>query len=367
VETIIKGQDVAGFRLIEQIGIGSAGEVWRGTDGTKNVAVKFLNTTLLQRKDRDVHLHRFHNEAFALKHVSDLEHIPTHIHHDVSVERPYIVMEFIESSSFSDLMSRNEMLYMPLPNRLSALQRLAETLHIVHRRGIIHRDIKPGNMHGISDPYLLDFSIGIPVKEAESVERSVGTPLYLTPDLLPPSPRTDNYAFAIVTYELLFGRHPLFDYLNVPESSEALREVAGQTIIDETWHRPNQLTKTDLPVNLQGADLDTLTQVFQNAFMLSDDRYADTTAFMNDVLETIHVKSNVAYLDELPVPTGDVTVVSFGSVEQFTDHAVEAFSANTDLPEEDTGNLNTRQWIFGLSALFVLIFVVLVVLISLPS
>lgn len=366
MQTIIKGQEIADFRLIEQVGVGTAGEVWRGTDGQQNVAVKFLNTTLLERDDRDVHLHRFNNEANALAIVSDLAHIPTHIHHELNVERPYIVMEFIESPAYSILIGKGELLYVPLPNRLNALQRLAETLDVVHQRGIIHRDIKPGNMHGITQPYLLDFSIGIPIDEANSVDRRVGTPLYLTPDLLPPSERTDNYAFAIVTYELLFGRHPIFDYRNVPKDAEALRDTAGEAILNETWHLPNRLDETELPVNLQGADLDTLTQVFQNAFMLSDDRYADATAFINDVLKTIHIESNVAYLDLLPIPTDGVDGEAFGELEDFTNQLVEVYSASTDLPPDDTGHINTRQWIMGLTALFILIFVILVVLVSFP-
>jgi len=367
VQTIIKGQEVGDFRLIEQVGLGSAGEVWRGTDGQQNVAIKFLNTILLERADRELHLHRFRNEALALSHVSDLEHIPTHIHHDLDVERPYIVMEFIESPAYSELINRAEMLYVPLPNRLSALQHLAETLHVVHKRGIIHRDIKPGNMHGIGQPYLLDFSIGIPLKEAKSADRRVGTPLYLTPDLLPPSDRTDNYAFAIVTFELLFGRHPIFDYRNVPDDTNAMSEAAGHAILNETWHLPNRLDETSLPVNLQGADLDKLTEIFQNAFLLADDRYADITVFMDDVMSAIHVESNIAYIDELPAPVAGVRGEAFNDVEDFTDHYGVGYVANTDIPPTERGDISTRQWILGLSGLFILIFVILLVLVSIPA
>lgn len=370
MQKITAGMEFAGYRLVKQIGVGSAGEVWRGTNGRQTVAAKFLNTTLLESPDRKKHLFRFKNEALALQHVSDLVHIPTHIHHDLEVERPYIIMQFIESAPFSDLIANGELMYVPLPVRLNALQRIAETLSIVHKRGIVHRDIKPSNMHGLDHPYLLDFSIGIPSRasESEQIDRRVGTPLYLTPDLLPPSDRTDSYAFTIVVYEMLFGRHPIFDYRHVPDNSDELRKQAGHIIMEETWKRPDQLNETDLPVNLQGADLERLTRIFQNGLMLSDDRYADVLVFMNDVLEAIHIPDNLEHLDKLPLPTDDVGAEQLTDVEHFTDHLVEVYSASTDLPEsQGIERLGTTQWIIGLSVVFGVIFLVLVLLVMSPN
>lgn len=367
MQKIVQGIDVKGFRLVEQIGIGSAGEVWQGTDGETTVAIKFLNIALLQDKKRDIHLYHFRNEALALKHVSDLVHIPTHIHHELKVERPYIVMEFIESPSFATLMARGEMMFVPLPQRLNALYQLAQTLSTVHKHGIIHRDIKPGNMHGMSHPYLLDFSIGIPIKDSESADRHVGTPLYLTPDLLPPSARTDNYAFAVVTYELLFGQHPIFDYRNVPENTADLRKQAGQAILNETWYQPKKLPASDLPLNLKGADLDHLTQIFQNAFLLTDDRYTDTLVFIDDILSIVQAQDNIPYIDNIPSPTEAVSGEQFSNIEHFTDHLVSAYTASTDLPDLENGDINVRQWIMGLTVLFVVLFVVIILLVAVPS
>jgi len=368
VQAITADTIVAGFRLLEQIGIGSAGEVWQGTDEDQLVAVKFLNASLLESPDKNKHLHRFRNEALALQHVADLAHIPTHFHHDLEVERPYIVMQYIESRAFSELMAEGEMMYVPLPQRLIALQRIAETLSVVHQRGIVHRDIKPSNIHGIDYPYLLDFSIGIPSKYADKADRRVGTPLYLVPDLLPPSARTDGYGFAVVVYEIIFGRHPIFDYRNIPDDTDALRQQASQAILNETWHRPNQLAETDLPVNLKGANLDQLTSIFQNALMLSDDRYADVLVFMNDVMEAIHVPDNVPFLDAIPLPTDDIGGQQVADVEHWTDHLVAVYSASTDIPmDENMGGFSTKHWLIGLTMLFSILFVMLILLVFLPN
>jgi serine/threonine protein kinase len=368
MRAITADTNVAGFRLTEQVGIGSAGEVWKATDGEQQVAVKFLNTILLESPESKKHLHRFKNEALALQHVADLTHIPTHVHHDLDVERPYIIMQYIESQAFSEVMAHGEMMYVPLPQRLNALQRIAETLSVIHQRGIVHRDIKPSNIHGIDHPYLLDFSIGIPVKHADKADRRIGTPLYLVPDLLPPSTRTDGYGFAVVVYEIMFGRHPIFDYRNIPEDTDALRQQAILAIMNETWHRPNQLAEVDLPVNLKGAKLDKLTTIFQNAFMLSDDRYADVLVFMNDVMETIHVPDNLSYLDTVPLPTDEVGGQQIADAEHWTDHLVEVYSANTDLPNpENMAGFSTRQWLIGLTMLFAVLFVMLALLVFAPN
>lgn len=368
MQTITADLIVTGFRLIEKVGVGTAGEVWRGTDGEQIVAVKFLNTSLLESPNHKKHRRRFRNEAIALQYVADLPHIPTHLHHDLEVERPYIIMEYVNSAPLSDLIINGEMMYVPLPKRLHALQRVAETLSIVHQRGIIHRDIKPSNIHGLEHPYLLDFSVGFPAKYGEKADPRVGTPLYLTPDLIPPSARTDSYAFAIVVYEILFGRHPIFDYLHIPESIDELRQVAGEAIMEETWHRPNQLTESDLPINLHGADLEQLTQVFQNALMLSDDRYGDVLIFMMDVLEAVHVEDNLPYLEQVPILTDEVGSEQVANISEFTDHMVAVYAADTDLPDiEISERIGTRQWIIGLSMLFGMLFVVLVVLVLSPS
>ena len=367
MQTITDDIVIAGFRLVERVGIGSAGEVWRATDDQQVVAVKFLNTALLERSDRIDHLKRFRTEALALKHVSDLPHIPAHIHHDLKTERPYIVMEFINSTAFSDLLISSEMMYVPLPHRLHALNQVAKTLSIVHQRGIIHRDIKPSNIHGINHPYLLDFSIGIPIQHSAKADRTVGTPLYLTPDLLPPTARTDGYAFAIVVYEILFGRHPIFDYRNVPDNTDELRQQASNAILNETWCKPNQLLENDLPLNLKGADLDQLTTIFQNALMLSEDRYADVAVFMEDVLDAIYVDGNQPYIDAIPLPTDEIGRNQAIYHENFTDQLVAIHTTNTNLPDEYVETtLNTRRWIIGLSVLFAVLFILVVMLIFLP-
>lgn len=369
MQTIIKGQDIEGFQLAEQIGIGSSGEVWSAANTQQHVAIKFLNKSLLERNDREVHLHRFRNEALALKTVSDLAHVPTYYQHNLEVERPYIIMSYISGNAVSDLIKNSEILYIPLPSRLYAINQLANTIQTIHNRGIIHRDIKPQNIHGIDTPYLLDFSVSIPISESHTIGENVGTPLYLTPNKRPPSIHTDNYAFAIMTYEILFGRHPIFDYLKVPKSVDALLQYTGHALENGTWHRPDQLNGVSLPVNLQGADLSAITTIFQNTFTFQDNRYEDLTVFVHDLIEAITDSNNLPYLNAIPTPTEeDISGISFGYVTRFTPHIVETYGKDTDLglSNKPTEPAVMRQQLIGLAAIFVFLFLVLIILMNLP-
>lgn len=361
---------VAGFQLLEKVGEGSSGEVWRGSDGDRTVAVKFLNASLLERLDHSKHLERFYNEAFALAQLTDLPHVPTLVSYALDVPRPYVVMEFIESPSYAEMIGSGEMMFIPLMQRLQALRKVAGTIYTIHDRGIIHRDIKPGNIHGVEHPYILDFSIAHPASKAGTADKQIGTALYAPPDLLPPTPRTDSYSLGIVVYEVIFGKHPIFDYSNLSKTPEDMRREAGDAIMNERWHKPTTLDDKSLPVNLQGASLERLDQIFQHSMMMSEDRYADVRVLVDDVIKAIHIKENADYIGELPLPTSAIGAEYVDEVEHFTDQLVTIEETKTDIPMEDIQEelaSSTRVWILGLSTLFVVLFVVLAIILSSPS
>jgi serine/threonine protein kinase len=103
---------------------------------------------------------------------------------------------------------------------MSITQQIASALAAAHRQGVVHRDVKPGNvlLDEEGNAYLTDFGVAL---DAGSPERSSGTmmrgtPAYLSPEqirLEPASPRSDVYALGIVVFEMLTGEHPF------PESS----------------------------------------------------------------------------------------------------------------------------------------------------
>ncbi|MGH2523572.1 MAG: protein kinase domain-containing protein, partial [Anaerolineales bacterium] len=127
--------------------------------------------------------------------------------------QPYIVFEWIESRSLKALLEAEGQL--PLDRALRLLEPVAGALDYAHQRGIIHRDIKPGNILVNSDdqPIIVDFGLAW-LASAPSLTAgspSFGTPYYMSPEQFTGQPldgRSDLYSLAIVLYEMLAGRPP---------------------------------------------------------------------------------------------------------------------------------------------------------------
>ncbi len=200
------------YVLAERLAVGGAGEVWRGEDTvlSREIAVKLLREELA---DDPAVRARFRDEA---RHAAALAHpnVAQVLDFDGgdSTRRPYLVLELVPGASVAQLLRRGTL----TPRQTWAvLGQASAALAAAHRAGLVHRDVKPGNLLLRPDGLLkvTDFGIARAV-DAAPVTRTgfvVGTAAYLSPEQTAgraASAASDLYALGILAFECLSGRVP---------------------------------------------------------------------------------------------------------------------------------------------------------------
>ncbi|MGK5742964.1 protein kinase domain-containing protein [Micromonospora sp. URMC 103] len=202
------------YRLIEQLGAGGMSVVWRGYDEVlgRQVAVKVLASRLAA--DRAFR-HRIRIEAQAaarLCHPNITNVYDYGEAEQAGVTVPYVVMELIDGGSLSSRLGRERQL--PWREAVTIAAEVASALATAHARGVVHRDVTPGNvMLTATGVKVVDFGISALVGESEKGADGtlLGTPAYLAPERLDNgqvSPATDVYAVGLLLYRMLTGRLP---------------------------------------------------------------------------------------------------------------------------------------------------------------
>ncbi|GIJ75827.1 serine/threonine protein kinase [Micromonospora phaseoli] len=211
-----KGAQLLGerYRLIEQVGAGGMSVVWRGYDEVlgRQVAVKVLASRLAS--DRAFR-HRIRIEAQAaarLCHPNITNVYDYGESEQVGLTVPYVVMELIDGGPLTARLARDGQL--PWREAVAVAADIASALATAHARGVVHRDVTPGNvMLTPTGVKVVDFGISALVGESEKGPDGtlLGTPAYLAPERLDNgqvSPATDVYAVGLLLYRMLTGRLP---------------------------------------------------------------------------------------------------------------------------------------------------------------
>ncbi len=216
--------DFGDYELLEVIGRGGQGVVYRARQKSLNrtVALKVIG---LGQWATDAHLKRFRREAEAAAHLEHPCIVPIY---EVG-ERDgscYFSMKFIEGGQLDELVrsatgdsSRGEREPVPIRRTVELIAKVARTVHFAHEHGILHRDIKPGNilLDEKGEPHLTDFGLARLVESDSTVTGTMevlGTPSYMAPEQAMGnngalSSVTDVYGIGAVLYQLLTG-HPPF-------------------------------------------------------------------------------------------------------------------------------------------------------------
>ena len=219
---LTSGTSLAHYRLVDKVGEGGMGVVWRAQDNTlgREVAIKILPAIFAQDAER---LARFEREARVLASLNHPNIAAVHGLHEADGQR-FLVMELVPGEDFARRLERGTL---TIDEALRVAGQIAEALEAAHAHGIVHRDLKPANIKGDPEGRLkvLDFGLAkalegesprgdlslSPTLTLRATQAGVilGTAAYMSPEQArgrTVDRRADIWAFGVILFEMLTGR-----------------------------------------------------------------------------------------------------------------------------------------------------------------
>ncbi len=206
----MQGTPFGQYRLINLLGRGGMGEVWRAYDTVTDriVALKVLPAHFAAD---ETFQQRFRREAHAAAQLNDPHVVPIHTYGEID-GRLFVDMRLIEGRDLKGVLAAGAL---PPSRAVHIVEQVARAVHAVHKIGLVHRDIKPSNilLDENDFAYLIDFGIARVVGETglTGTDAVVGTLRYMAPERFnagEADARSDIYALACVLYECLTGGAP---------------------------------------------------------------------------------------------------------------------------------------------------------------
>jgi serine/threonine-protein kinase len=198
------------YKIKSELGRGGMATVYLAFDPSFNrdVAIKVLPREMLHDPQFRA---RFERE---IKMAAGLEHPSIVPVYDVGEDngQPYFVMRLMTGGSLSDMISRGRI---ELEEAARILSKIAQGLHYAHKKGVVHRDLKPDNIlfDDNGDPFISDFGVARLTESASSLTGSgvIGTPAYMSPEQAQGTDidnRSDIYGLGVIVYQMLSGHQP---------------------------------------------------------------------------------------------------------------------------------------------------------------
>jgi Tol biopolymer transport system component/tRNA A-37 threonylcarbamoyl transferase component Bud32 len=261
------GQTIGKYEIVQQLGEGGFSTVYLAKQPTINraVALKVIQTPNLSEQDID----NFYREA---RLVASLSHpnIPKLFDFGQEGDLLYVAMEFLSGGNFDDLVSDQ---VASLSTVLDILDQVASALDYAHAHGVVHRDVKPGNIlldhHG--NAFVTDFGVAQILSQLGTGEKLLfGTPGYMAPEQWTadanPDRRTDVYGLACTAYEALTGTPP-FEATTMQEMMDHHMESVPPSV---SRHRVDLSPTVD-------------TVISKGMAKRKEDRYPSAGAFVKDL------------------------------------------------------------------------------------
>jgi TolB-like protein len=250
-ERDLAGQRVGNFEVVERIGRGGMGVVYLAHDTKLKRSVALKSMPARPAEDATARM-RFRREAELL---ASLNHPNIAVIHDIIEEEPgYFVLEYVPGETLAERSARGPL---ELEQVLSIGRQIAEAIAAAHDQGVIHRDLKPGNIKvtPAGRVKVLDFGLAkLVAPDVESHETTVtqggriaGTPAYMSPEQARGKPvdhRTDIWSFGCILYQMLTGQLPF-------EGETATDTLARIIEREPDWRALPSNTPTNLRVLLR--------------------------------------------------------------------------------------------------------------------
>jgi WD40 repeat protein len=206
------------YEVLGELGRGAMGTVFKARDPVleRLVALKTMSEALLVEEEMRERFYREARSAARLQHINIVT-----IYELGEVEGiPFIAMELLDGQPLSSLMEQGRPVR--LDQKVGLVVQICRGLDFAHKRGVIHRDIKPGNIQVLPDGTAKILDFGIALREGSTVKTKtglvMGTPNYMAPEQIvgmPVDHRADMWAVGVILYELLSGRRP-FESETIP-------------------------------------------------------------------------------------------------------------------------------------------------------
>ena len=313
----MEGTTISHYKVIVKVGEGGMGIVYKAEDTKlkRPVALKFLAPHLL--KDEEARK-RFHREAQA---AAALHHPNVCTIHEIGEAdgHTFLAMAFLEGETLDNKIEQGPL---PLKVALDIARQIALGLEAAHEKGVVHRDIKPGNVmiDAKGQVTVMDFGLALLTEGSKltKFDTTVGTVAYMSPEQaqgVEVDHRTDIWALGCVLYEMTCGQRPF-------------RGVYDQALLYEIAHEePEPLTglRTGVPVELERVAGKCLEKDAENRYQNAEDLIVDLrslaeklksgrsavvqtrTAVSQPAAETSNPLASYRVLETLP-PEGEITV-----------------------------------------------------------
>ena len=290
------GDTITHYRILSRIGSGGMGTVYRAHDTRldRAVALKFLSRDALAPPDGEERL------VVEARAAAALEHPNVCVIHDIGETddgRPFIAMAFYEGETLKERVKRGPL---PVDEAATIAVQIARGLAAAHARGIIHRDVKPGNVMISADGMVKVLDFGLAKVDDVTVSRpgmTPGTVAYMSPEQVRGDPinrRTDLWSLGVVLYEMLTGTRPF-------------RGGGEQAVLQAILHEDAAPLSTRRPETPE-----RLSQIVTRLLRKDrDERYASASELLADLSRAVRSEARAP---RLTPPTKRQPALLIGSV-----------------------------------------------------